>query len=76
MTTDARFVCPSRRIARAAAGGQSEPVFRYFFTKSLDSAAAAAFGAYHSLELPFVFGTLGKFRATRRPRASSRSRVR
>jgi para-nitrobenzyl esterase len=60
-TTDARFVCPSRRIARAAAGGQSEPVFRYFFTKSLDSTAAAALGAYHSLELPFVFGTLGKF---------------
>jgi para-nitrobenzyl esterase len=61
VTTDARFVCPSRRIARAAAGSQSEPVFRYFFTKSLDSTAAAALGAYHSLELPFVFGTLGKF---------------
>ncbi|HSB64022.1 MAG TPA: carboxylesterase family protein, partial [Thermoanaerobaculia bacterium] len=61
VTTDARFVCPSRRIARAAAGGQSEPVFRYFFTKSLDSTAAAALGAYHSLELPFAFGTLGKF---------------
>lgn len=61
VTTDARFVCPARRIARAAAGGQSEPVFRYFFTKSLDSPTAAAFGAYHSLELPFVFGTLGKF---------------
>ena len=61
MTTDARFVCPSRRIARAAAAGQSDPVFRYFFTKALDSPSAAAFGAYHSLELPFVFGTLGKF---------------
>ncbi|HMA29991.1 MAG TPA: carboxylesterase family protein [Thermoanaerobaculia bacterium] len=60
-TTDARFVCPSRRIARAAARSQSEPVFRYFFTKSLDSTAAAALGAYHSLELPFVFGTLDKF---------------
>ena len=61
VTTDARFVCPARRIARAAAGGQPEPVFRYFFTKSLDSTAAAALGAYHSLELPFVFGTLDKF---------------
>ncbi len=61
VTTDARFVCPSRRIARAAAGSQSEPVFRYFFTKSLDSTAAASLGAYHSLELPFVFGTLGNF---------------
>ncbi len=60
-TTDARWVCPSRRIARAAAGSQSEPVFRYFFTKSLDSTFAAPLGAYHSLELPFAFGTLDKF---------------
>lgn len=58
VTTDARFVCPSRRIARAAAAGQAEPVWRYFFTHTLDSSPARAFGAFHGLELPFVFGTL------------------
>ncbi len=60
-TTDEVYTCPARRIARAAAAGQAEPVFRYFFTKSLDSTSAASYGAYHSLELPFVFGTLDKF---------------
>ncbi|KAA0256674.1 MAG: carboxylesterase family protein [Acidobacteria bacterium] len=58
VTTDARFVCPSRRIARAAARSQSEPVFRYYFTHTLDSSAASAYGAFHGLELPFVFGTI------------------
>ncbi|MDL2717204.1 MAG: carboxylesterase family protein [Acidobacteriota bacterium] len=60
-TTDEIYVCPARRIARAAAPRQTEPVFRYFFTKALDSTSAASYGAYHSLELPFVFGTLDKF---------------
>ncbi|MEO8585953.1 MAG: carboxylesterase family protein [Acidobacteriota bacterium] len=60
-TTDEIYVCPARRIARAAAPSQTEPVFRYFFTKALDSLSAASYGAYHSLELPFVFGTLDKF---------------
>ena len=52
VTTDSRFVCPSRDIARAAAHGQTEPVYRYFFQYP-----ATAFGATHGIELPFVFGT-------------------
>ena len=58
MTTDSRFVCPSRRIARAAAAGQSEPVYRYFFAKALDTFPFSLQGAFHGLELAFVFGTL------------------
>jgi len=58
VTTDSRFVCPARRTARSASGSQTESVFRYFFTKSLDSTAQAANGAYHGLEIPFVFRTL------------------
>ena len=54
VTSDARFVCPSRRFARAAAKGGS-PVFRYFFSYP----ASRAYGAVHGVELPFVFGTLG-----------------
>jgi para-nitrobenzyl esterase len=32
-------------------------VYRYFFTHTLDSSAARLFGAFHGLELPFVFGS-------------------
>lgn len=52
VTTDARFVCPSRRFARAAASGGS-PVFRYFFSYP----ASRLYGAVHGVELPFVFGS-------------------
>lgn len=52
VTTDARFVCPSRRFARAAAKGGS-PVFRYFFSYP----ASRLYGAVHGIELPFVFGS-------------------
>lgn len=52
VTSDARFVCPSRRIARAAAKGGS-PTFRYFFSYP----ASRLYGAVHGVELPFVFGS-------------------
>jgi para-nitrobenzyl esterase len=54
LTTDARFVCPARRIARAAAAGGSPAVYRYFFSYP----ASRLYGAPHGVELPFVFGTL------------------
>jgi para-nitrobenzyl esterase len=59
-TSDAAFICPTRRVARAAAQAQSEPVYRYFFTHALDGGAGRALGAFHGLELAFVFGTLGR----------------
>jgi para-nitrobenzyl esterase len=52
-TTDARFVCPARRIARAASAGGSAAVYRYFFSYP----ANRLFGAIHGAELPFVFGS-------------------
>jgi len=52
VTTDSRFVCPSRDIARAAMHAQAQPVYRYFFQYP-----ATANGAVHGIELPFVFGT-------------------
>ena len=54
VTTDARFVCPSRRFARAAAAGGTPRVFRYFFSYP----AHRLYGAIHGIELPYVFGTL------------------
>ena len=53
LTTDARFVCPSREMARAADLGQSEPVYRYFFQYRDPS----PLGAVHGLDVPFVWGT-------------------
>jgi para-nitrobenzyl esterase len=53
VTTDSRFVCPAREIARAADAGQTEPVYRYFFQYS----GASPFGAPHGIDVPFVFGT-------------------
>jgi len=53
MTTDARFVCPSREIAKAADAGQAAPVYRYFFQYR-----ASPYGAVHGLDVPFIFGTL------------------
>ena len=60
VTTDARFVCTARRVARAVAANQPEPVYRYHFTHPLDNAGAIfkAYGAYHGLELFFVFRSL------------------
>ncbi len=53
LTTDSRFVCPARRIARAAAAGGSAAVYRYFFSYP----ANRLYGAIHGVELPFVFGS-------------------
>jgi para-nitrobenzyl esterase len=58
LTSDLKFICPSRTTARALAAAQSEPVFRYFFTEVPDSPTSSVYGAFHGLELLFVFGAL------------------
>ena len=56
VTTDAKFVCPSRDAARAlAAAPGAAPVWRYFFTHRLDNLQRRQAWAAHGLELPFVF---------------------
>lgn len=55
LATDGEFVCPARGVARSAAAGQSESVYRYFFSRRLDSPLYGPLGAFHGLELPFVF---------------------
>jgi para-nitrobenzyl esterase len=62
VTTDAQFVCPARRIARAVAEAQTENVYRYFFTQKLGfpfNVNPNYNGAFHGLELAFVFQRLG-----------------
>jgi para-nitrobenzyl esterase len=58
LTSDLKFICPSGTIASALVAAQSEPVFRYFFTEVPDSPSSAAYGAFHGLELLFVYGAL------------------
>ena len=62
LTTDARFVCPSRQIARHADTGQPAPVHRYFFQY-----AVTPIGAVHGLDVPFVFGTFDAITAGGQP---------
>jgi len=58
LMTDLAFICPARHMARNAARGQSEPVYRYYFSRILDVAHADFTGAWHTLELPYIFNTL------------------
>jgi hypothetical protein len=55
MTTDAQFTCNARRAAVAAASSQDQPVYRYFFTRTLPSGRLADDGAFHGLELFYIF---------------------
>ena len=52
-TTDYSFGCKARFIARAFAKGQSEPVWRYYFTHHVHGVDAPK-GAWHGLEYFFL----------------------
>jgi para-nitrobenzyl esterase len=56
--SDQHFTCPARRYARAIAGGQTEGVYRYFFTHAIQSNPSGK-GAVHGSELLFVFHNFG-----------------
>ena len=60
VTSDAKFICTARSVARAAVMGQTQPVYRYFYTHVGDNASAAvkAEGAFHGSELVYVFDHL------------------
>ncbi len=70
-TTDSVWTCSARRIARAVAAHQSQPVRRYFFTWRSPGVAGTVFGATHGLELAFVFRTFSAFAAGYVPDATA-----
>ena len=76
VTTDAEFTCKSRRVARALAEAQKEPVYRYFFNQSLENdAKQKALGAAHTVEHPFLFSWKGSYRPSETDRAVQRQLV-
>jgi para-nitrobenzyl esterase len=54
LVSDAQFTCNARGIAQAASQNEI-PVYRYFFSQVLDAPLYRQLGAYHGLELLFVF---------------------
>jgi para-nitrobenzyl esterase len=72
VTTEARFICLARRDARSFMAGQTEPVFRYSFNRGLERGPAKGQGAFHGLELLYVFGSgMGSIVATNADRTLS-----
>ncbi|MCB9758356.1 MAG: carboxylesterase family protein [Alphaproteobacteria bacterium] len=55
LTTDASFTCPARSLARRAAESQQSPVWRYVFTNAPTGLSGTLYGAWHGLELAYVF---------------------
>ena len=53
--SDAIFTCPTRGLARSLTKAGAT-VYRYQLTRATDLGAAAALGATHASELPYVFG--------------------
>jgi para-nitrobenzyl esterase len=55
-TTDYRFLCPARQLARAVSNSQQEPVYRFVFTHAQSNPPVAnPQGAWHGEELMFIF---------------------
>jgi len=53
--SDRNIVCSVRRVARSLVANQSAPVYRYDFRQVLAAPEAQAAGAYHGLELLYLF---------------------
>jgi para-nitrobenzyl esterase len=60
LTSDVKFVCQARTDARLLSSDQEAGVYRYWFDHVPDNGGPQAVerGAFHGLELPFLFGVL------------------
>ncbi len=56
--SDAQFTASVRRVARCISQNQSQPVYQYFFAHAHTIPQLATYGAYHGIELFYVFNTL------------------
>ena len=51
--TDVAFICPAQRAARDHAA--VAPAYAYYFTQRYESGPLAPLGAFHGLDIPYVF---------------------
>jgi para-nitrobenzyl esterase len=60
VTSDSRFICSTRRVARDLLVGQSQPAYRFMLTHTLQNANAAikALGAWHTVDVLYLFNEL------------------
>jgi para-nitrobenzyl esterase len=58
--TDGGFICGARATARALLANSGQSVYRYLFTDALRG-PKSVYGSMHTLELFFLFRTLGSF---------------
>lgn len=56
--TDGQFTSTTRRTAQCVSLNQQAPVWRYFFSHTNDFPAIKEWGAFHGLELFYVFNNL------------------
>jgi para-nitrobenzyl esterase len=61
VTGDAFFVCPARTAARGAAGIPGAAVYLYSFDHVPESTFLPDLGVFHSVEIPYLFGTDGLY---------------
>lgn len=55
VVTDARYICPSQQTAEGLSASGFHKVYRYLFAHGLDHGAMSEWGAFHALELLFLF---------------------
>jgi para-nitrobenzyl esterase len=70
--SDVAFICPARLTSGVLAANRSR-VYVYHFTHTMNSLFLRSFGAFHGLELMFIFDTFGIFRTTANEEALSDS---
>ena len=58
LVSDVAFICPAHAFANAARAG-AEPSYAYHFTHTAEG-ASAALGAFHGLELFYLFGNFAQ----------------
>jgi len=56
--SDGQFTAPVRRAARCMSANQTEPVWNYLFSHAHTLPQLSVYGAYHGIELLYVFNTL------------------
>lgn len=59
IVTDVSFICPAQRAARDHAA--VAPAYAYYFTQRYDTGPLAPLGAFHGLDIPYVFSPPSTF---------------